>query len=116
MRASKLIKIDTEYNIRVDRLMRDYACFSSEELSISIKKIEKRLGYDKCKIALEACLAGDLLTATKICLDYYDISYKSQLTTRFGDAPDALPTVKVESLCSHTQTVAELIEISKTIL
>ena len=113
MRTSPLIRIDTPYEIRLERLMRDYACFPLEGLVGSIKKIEKRLGFDKCKKAVDACMAEDRDTAARICLDYYDAAYGNQLTTRFG--PDLkIPFVKLNSLNGKT-TVDELIEITKEI-
>ena len=110
MRTSPLIRIDTPYEIRMERLMRDYACFPLEGLVESIKKIEKRLGFDKCKKAVDACMAGDRDTAARICLDYYDSAYGSQLTTRFG-AELKLPTVKLNTLDSKS-TIEELKSIA----
>ena len=83
MREAPLVEIDTSYDIRLERIMRDYACFNAEELAVSILKIEKRLGFDKCKKAQEACLNGDVTFAAKICLDYYDKLYGSSLENRF---------------------------------
>ena len=98
MRKSSLIRIDTSYEVRLERLMRDYACFDTEELAPVIKKIEKRLGYDRCKRAVEACNNGDLETAARICLDYYDACYSDQLRERFGEVPSATPSLSVETL------------------
>ena len=97
MRSSPLIRIDTPYEIRLERLMRDYACFELEGLAVSIKKIEKRLGFDKCKRALDACTSGDRELAARICLDYYDAAYGSQLDSRFGSRV-SLPSVVMDSL------------------
>ncbi len=111
MRASKLVRIDTSYEIRLSRLMRDYACFDAEGLAASIKKIEKRLGNDKCKFALEACNNGDRETAARICLNYYDAAYGNQLLTRFGDDSNSLPHVEINSLDSQS-CIPDLITIS----
>ena len=111
MRSSPLVRIDTPYEIRLERLMRDYACFPLDGLVDSIKKIEKRLGFDKCKKAADACTAGDRDTAARICLDYYDAAYGNQLTTRFG-ADLKLPTVKLNTLDSKS-TIEELKSIAK---
>lgn len=111
MRSAPLVRIDTPYEIRLERLMRDYACFPLDGLVDSIKKIEKRLGFDKCKKAADACTAGDRDTAARICLDYYDAAYGNQLTTRFG-ADLKLPTVKLNTLDSKS-TIEELKNIAK---
>lgn len=110
MRSSPLIRVDTPYEIRLERLMRDYACFDTEGLATSIKKIEKRLGFDKCKKALEACNSGDRDTSARICLDYYDAAYGSQLDTRFGEKEN-LPSVAMDSL-DGVKTVKELIVLA----
>ncbi|OJV21953.1 MAG: tRNA 2-selenouridine(34) synthase MnmH [Bacteroidetes bacterium 41-46] len=113
MRNSPLIRIDTPYEIRLERLMRDYACFDTEGLTASIKKIEKRLGFDKCKKALDACLSDDRELAARICLDYYDAAYGSQLDNRFGSR-ESLPSVKMNSL-DGKETVSELISVADSI-
>lgn len=111
MRSAPLVRIDTPYEVRLERLMRDYACFPLDGLVGSIEKIEKRLGFDKCKKAVDACTAGDRDTAARICLDYYDAAYGNQLTTRFG-ADLKLPTVKLNTLDSKS-TIEELKSIAK---
>ena len=113
MRQSSLIRIDTPYEIRLERLMRDYACFDTEGLTASIRKIEKRLGFDKCKRALDACLSDDRELAARICLDYYDAAYGSQLDTRFGSR-ESLPSVKMDSL-DGKETVSKLISVAGSI-
>lgn len=113
MRQSSLIRIDTPYEIRLERLMRDYACFDTEGLTASIRKIEKRLGFDKCKRALDACLSEDRELAARICLDYYDAAYGSQLDTRFGSR-ESLPSVKMDSL-DGKETVSKLISVAGSI-
>lgn len=114
MRNSPLVRIDTPYEIRLARLMRDYACFDIDGLAASIKKIEKRLGFDKCKRALDACNSGDRELAARICLDYYDAAYGSQLDTRFGDR-DKLPSVVMDSLESN-YVVKELRNLAEKIV
>jgi tRNA 2-selenouridine synthase len=93
MRSAPLIKIDTPFDTRVERLIRDYATDDTKPLEMSIAKIEKRLGYDNCKFALEACRAGDLKKAAEICLIYYDKAYASQLNNRFGADWEKLPSL-----------------------
>jgi hypothetical protein len=56
-------------------------------------------------------MAGDRDTAARICLDYYDSAYGSQLTTRFG-SDLKLPTVKLNTLDSKS-TIEELKSIAK---
>jgi len=84
MRHAPLIDVMLPRPQRVARLMHEYAHFESEHLCTAIKKIEKRLGFDRCKEALNACLTNDRITALEICLDYYDKAYANQLSERFG--------------------------------
>ena len=114
MRPADIIMVDTPYEIRLQRLMRDYACFDTEGLASSIKKIEKRLGYDKCRIALEACLNGERETAARICIDYYDASYDNQLITRLEGEMGRFERIEVGSIDS-TSAVKELLSISSKI-
>ena len=93
MRLAPLVCIDTSRQVRIPRLMEEYACFDTALLCEAIKKIEKRLGFDRCKEAYNACLKGDRQTALEICLDYYDKAYANQLLERFGpEWEDRLPT------------------------
>lgn len=84
MCRSPLVCIHTPRPQRVLRLMREYAHFDIQALCAAILKIEKRLGFDRCKQACTACLSNDLQTALEICLDYYDKAYANQLSERFG--------------------------------
>lgn len=93
MRQSPLVVIDATFEQRVERLMRDYGGYQTESLKASIQKIEKRLGYDKCKLALEACENNNIKTAAQICLLYYDKAYNSQLVNRFGEKLNTMPKV-----------------------
>jgi tRNA 2-selenouridine synthase len=60
---------------RADRLVIDYGRFPKEQLAEATKRIEKRLGPQHCKAALEALEAGDLRTVALITLRYYDKAY-----------------------------------------
>ena len=62
--------------------MNEYAGFDTCLLEQAILKIEKRLGYDQCKKAVQACRNGDIRTALGICLAYYDKAYTYQLEIR----------------------------------
>lgn len=97
MRKAPLIRIESSFEERLERLVRDYATEDSKRLEESIAKIEKRLGYDNCKFALEACREGNLKRAAEICLIYYDKAYASQLNNRFGEEWEKLPFYKYNS-------------------
>lgn len=112
MRTSPLVVVDIPHEVRLERLLRDYAVFPAEKLAESIKKIEKRLGYDKCKFALDACLAGDTRTAASICLEYYDKAYNNQLETRYGERLKSMPRISSSTL-DNSITLEDLIHYGR---
>jgi tRNA 2-selenouridine synthase len=75
MRAAVLIHAELPFNHRVQRLLKEYAHFPQEQLEEALRKIERRMGGQHVKAALEAFQAGDLATATGIALEYYDKTY-----------------------------------------
>ncbi len=60
---------------RLPRLMEEYSTYPPELLKESIMKINKRLGGDNTKDALDAVDKGDLAKAVEIVLKYYDKAY-----------------------------------------
>jgi len=107
MRQSPLIRIDVPFEVRLARLMHDYGAHAPDALILSIKKIEKRLGFDKCKMAIEACSSGNITDAAKICLQYYDKAYEKQLSDR------ACPDARISTGDMAPQEIAdELIRVA----
>lgn len=108
LRKAPLVKIDTSYEVRLARLMRDYTNFDTDILCASIRKVEKRLGYEKAAAAIKCCESGDMEGAVRICLAYYDKLYNSSLEKRYGDGRNyvnfPVETLDVESI------VADLID------
>ena len=82
MQQARFFLLETSREERINRLMKEYACFDPALLETSIFKIQKRLGFDQCQKAVEACRSGHIQTALEICLAYYDKSYTYQLETR----------------------------------
>ena len=82
MRQAPLVRLDVPFEVRLARLMQDYGIHSPELLISSIQKIEKRIGFDKCKMAIEACSSGNIAGGAEICLQYYDKAYEKQLSDR----------------------------------
>jgi tRNA 2-selenouridine synthase len=110
MRIAPLIRLDIPFDVRLSRLMRDYGGHSPEALIASIQKIEKRLGFDKCKMAVEACFSGHIAEAAAICLQYYDKAYENLLNER------ASPYGRVPGEVTTPQDIAnKLLEMTKTI-
>jgi tRNA 2-selenouridine synthase len=103
MKQAKTIQTIVSQSVRVQRLLKEYGNFDRTLLAESIKKIEKRIGYDRCKQALELCAAGELEPVAKILLDYYDKAYEFQISMR---APETVTRIKIPEGTS----VAEIAE------
>lgn len=114
MRLSPIIVIEAPFNQRLQRLLNDYGNSPVDHLKHSIKKIEKRLGYDNCKMAIEACDKGNLKLAAEICLTYYDKAYSNQLETRYSDKLNSLPKITFSNT-EISQTIKSLIQLADTI-
>ena len=82
MQQSPLIFISVDRQSRINRLVSEYGCFSKDLLAESIKKIEKRLGYDQAKAALEALNSDNFEAVADIALRYYDKAYQWQIQNR----------------------------------
>jgi len=75
MKQAPIIRVNIPKQERIERLMNDYGKFSKEELANCILKIEKRLGPQHAKQALEELEKGNLREVTDILLSYYDKAY-----------------------------------------
>ncbi|MFT3885813.1 MAG: tRNA 2-selenouridine(34) synthase MnmH [Flavobacteriales bacterium] len=82
MRRSPLYFAEMPAAERVERLMQDYGQVPSEVLAENVLRIQKRLGPQHAKAALEALAAGDLRTVASIALRYYDKAYLRGLAER----------------------------------
>lgn len=82
MNCCPTIRIDPPKNERVERLVRDYACFPVEELQAGVERISKRLGGKDTKETLEALHAGDYQKVVEITLAYYDKTYDFSMARR----------------------------------
>lgn len=82
MRKTKLAYIDVDKEIRVKRLVQEYAHFSFDELKAATDRILKRLGGQHHKAAIEALENGDFSFGTDVALNYYDKTYLHGLLRR----------------------------------
>ena len=92
MRVANVVYIDVSKEIRISRLMNEYAQFSFEELKSSTDRIAKRLGGQQHKEALDALVKGDFSVGTDIALTYYDKAYLHGLSHR---EPSKIKTFEV---------------------
>ena len=74
-RESPIFVVERTSKQRINRLVNDYGQFRKKDLINAFKKIEKRLGGQHLKAALEAIEVGDAERACTIALSYYDKAY-----------------------------------------
>ena len=82
MQLSSVIAINIPAEQRVNYLAGLYGESGKDYLTASVHKIEKRLGGDRAKKAIGFIETGDLRNAAAILLDYYDSSYRYNLTRK----------------------------------
>ena len=80
MKHAGMLQVMVPQLVRVQRLLREYGSYEYPLLAEAVKKLEKRMGYEKCKRAMELCAAGELAQAAEILLDYYDNAYEFQIS------------------------------------
>jgi tRNA 2-selenouridine synthase len=90
MKRAKTLQVLVSQPVRIQRLLNEYGGFDLALLAEAIKKVEKRLGYDRCKQALELCAAGQLAPVVKMLLDYYDKAYRFQISARMPETVTSL--------------------------
>jgi len=79
MRESTLLFLDISREQRALHLVDDYAKYKQEALKACVLKIEKRLGGDRTRGALEAIELEDYYQTAMITLHYYDKAYMYSL-------------------------------------
>jgi tRNA 2-selenouridine synthase len=82
MRVANVAAIDVDKQIRINRLMNEYAHFTFDELKEATDRIAKRLGGQQHKDAIESLKNGDFSVGTDIALNYYDKAYLHGLSRR----------------------------------
>jgi len=75
MQETPAIIIRMDIKTRLPRLIEEYSTYPAEALKASILKINKRLGGDNTRDAINAVEAGDFAKAIEITLYYYDKAY-----------------------------------------
>ena len=85
MEQAPVVVIETGKKTRIDRLVRDYQSGTKEDLKTVFNRINKRIGMENCRQAIEAVENNELDIAAGIALSYYDKAYWSQLKKRSGN-------------------------------
>jgi tRNA 2-selenouridine synthase len=106
MRSNEILFLDIPREKRARHLVTRYARYSSEELKACVLRIQKKLGGDRTREALESIDQEDFYRTAMITLQYYDKAYmyslgKNHESYRIIKAEDVDPAANAE-LLQHT--------------
>lgn len=79
MNEAKFVFLDIPREMRARHLVNDYAKFSADELKGCVLKIQKKLGGERTREALDSIENGDFYQTAMITLHYYDKAYMHSL-------------------------------------
>lgn len=79
-----LLAIDKSIDERARFLSKDYGMLPKDQLKLGFDNISRRLGGLRVQEAHDAIDGGDLVTAAKIALQYYDKAYEHGIGKRKG--------------------------------
>ncbi|MFI5203585.1 MAG: tRNA 2-selenouridine(34) synthase MnmH [Flavobacteriales bacterium] len=96
IRTSPVFVLDVPLEARATYLTKEYGKFSKTELIEAFRKIEKRIGPEQCKKAIEYIETGNLLESCKISLVYYDKAYTHGLSKRLPESITRIPVQQLE--------------------
>jgi tRNA 2-selenouridine synthase len=86
MRQAPVLEVRRPLEERVNQLVRIYGAQEPEALAEATRRIARRLGPQRTRVALEAIEAGDWPTACLQMLDYYDRCYDHELDSHSSRA------------------------------
>ncbi len=84
MRKAPIHVLDVPEPVRAERLAALYGGASRETLAQAFRAIRSRLGDERSRTAVAAVHEGDLLSACRISLAYYDRAYDHALSKHVG--------------------------------
>lgn len=79
-----MVRLDIPLEVRAEHIVAEYGTAPIPELMAPFERIAKRLGGEQKQRAQEALLSGDLRTAVRIALGYYDKAYNRSLAKDWG--------------------------------
>lgn len=121
MKAAPLLHLEIPQAARIQNLLDDYVLTDKDDLRAAFLKIEKKLGGQHLKSALEALDRDDFASAASIALGYYDKTYQHGLDT--NQSPDiqvlkfdhGVPSKIAEELKVHPLTPHSSLLAPKTL-
>lgn len=109
IRSATVVEVDMPAELRIRRLVTDYAKFPKKQLIESVERIWKKLGGQHAQTAVSAIEAGDFETAIDIVLKYYDKTYLYGLGKR---DPSKIHTLKTNT-ADAVQNTRKVLEFCK---
>jgi len=100
LKKAPVYNVEVPLEQRIQNLVGDYNGISNAELEAAFCRIEKKLGGQHLKTALDALRRGDPATAAAIALKYYDKTYQ------FGLENNTAP--KIRMLKFQTESLVEI--------
>jgi tRNA 2-selenouridine synthase len=102
MQNAPIVFIDVPKEVRIQRLVNEYACYDHQLLIEASERIKKRLGGQHYKAIVEALTQHDYATVADISLNYYDKAYlyglsqhsENQVTKLEVEANNPMDTAK----------------------
>ncbi len=94
---SEVYFLDIKKEKRAEYLVQEYAGLDKEQLAFSIRKITKRLGYDRTKKALEYLENNNFYEVAITTLTYYDKYYLGGLSLRKSGSVHRLASDEVDT-------------------
>ncbi len=82
IRQAPLVLLDIGREERIRHLVSEYAIFPKDALSHCIRRIERRLGGQRTKEALQALKEENFTNTVSLILSYYDKAYRHQIEAR----------------------------------
>ena len=82
MRSAPVAFVDVPKEWRIQRLVQEYGSFSFEQLAAAVNRIQKRLGGQHHRMALDALAQEDYALVADLTLSYYDKAYLHGLSQR----------------------------------
>lgn len=111
MRSCRVVRVDMPLELRVKRLMKDYATFPKQGLIDATERITKRLGGQHAKRAIDSIKNDDFKTAIEIVLNYYDKTYNYGLSKRSQGTIYGVPVDTIDA----EKNALKILEFLKTV-
>jgi tRNA 2-selenouridine synthase len=80
----RMVKVVLEKQVRIARLVEEYAGFDKDLLAQALLRIREGLGGTRYKLAMEALYRDDFGLVADLVLEYYDKAYQKSIDKRPG--------------------------------